>query len=189
MLLRPRIIAVAAAVLVFLGLVGTAVYLRFRPVEGDMQPPSPSETVQNSVAGEPETPIDLPPDQDGDGLKDATEAELGTDPNNPDTDGDGATDFEEVMNLKTDPLTANPGINDRPPIPVEPDEAQPEAPEQPLAPTPSPDVDSDGDGLTDAQERQIGTDPNNPDTDGDGFSDGEEVNAGYNPLGPGKLNE
>src|SRR3989344_9371311 len=42
--------------------------------------------------------------------------------------------------------------------------------------------DSDGDGLTNAQELQQGTDPNNPDTDGDGFSDGEEVEKGTDPL-------
>ena len=38
------------------------------------------------------------------------------------------------------------------------------------------EVDSDGEGLTDAQEVQIGTDPNNPDTDGGGVSDGDEAN-------------
>jgi hypothetical protein len=37
-------------------------------------------------------------------------------------------------------------------------------------------VDSDGDGLSDAAESSLGTDPQNPDTDGDGLSDGEEVN-------------
>jgi len=43
-------------------------------------------------------------DSDGDGLSDAEEAALGTDPNNPDTDGDGLTDGEEVKTYKTDPL-------------------------------------------------------------------------------------
>lgn len=37
------------------------------------------------------------------------------------------------------------------------------------------DPDSDGDGLTDAYETQIGTNPFDPDTDKDGLSDGEEV--------------
>jgi outer membrane protein OmpA-like peptidoglycan-associated protein/opacity protein-like surface antigen len=37
------------------------------------------------------------------------------------------------------------------------------------------DMDSDGDGLTDAYEMEIGTNPFDPDTDGDGLSDGEEV--------------
>ena len=39
--------------------------------------------------------------------------------------------------------------------------------------------DKDGDGLTRAQELELGTDPNNPDTDGDGISDGDELNK-YN---------
>ena len=41
-------------------------------------------------------------------------------------------------------------------------------------------VDTDGDGLTDDEEKEIGTDPNNPDTDGDGINDGDEVNGGDN---------
>jgi len=47
------------------------------------------------------------------------------------------------------------------------------------------DLDSDGDGLSDTFEGEIGTDPFNPDTDGDGLNDGEEVNL-YNtdPLNP-----
>ena len=43
-------------------------------------------------------------DSDGDGLLDSEEAELGTDPFNPDTDGDGLSDGEEVRIHKTDPL-------------------------------------------------------------------------------------
>lgn len=44
--------------------------------------------------------------------------------------------------------------------------------------------DSDGDGLTDAEESLLGTNPFNSDTDGDGYSDGVEVEAGYDPLRP-----
>ena len=44
-------------------------------------------------------------------------------------------------------------------------------------------IDTDGDGLSDAEEGVLGTDPNNPDTDGDGLTDGDEVNVhGTNPL-------
>jgi len=71
-------------------------------------------------------------------------------------------------------------------------------------------IDSDGDGLTDDEEKNLNTnlnssdsdsdglfdyeevktyltDPNKTDTDGDGFTDGQEVKGGYNPAGPGKL--
>ena len=71
-------------------------------------------------------------------------------------------------------------------------------------------IDSDNDGLTDEEERRLGTDPHNwdtdgdglsdgdeahiwhtnplnPDTDGDGYPDGVEVKNGFNPNGPGKI--
>jgi YD repeat-containing protein len=44
--------------------------------------------------------------------------------------------------------------------------------------------DPDGDGLTNAQEIALGTDPFRADTDGDGFNDGIEASAGSNPLDP-----
>ncbi len=44
--------------------------------------------------------------------------------------------------------------------------------------------DPDGDGLTNAQEIALGTDPFRADTDGDGFGDGLEVEAGSSPLDP-----
>jgi len=50
--------------------------------------------------------------------------------------------------------------------------------------------DTDGDGLFDREEvRVYKTDPLGIDTDGDGYSDGEEVENGYNPKGEGKLYE
>ena len=42
--------------------------------------------------------------------------------------------------------------------------------------------DSDGDGLSDLLEEQLGTNPLEADTDGDGLSDGDEVSAGLDPL-------
>ncbi|MEK7598147.1 MAG: hypothetical protein AAB487_00215 [Patescibacteria group bacterium] len=45
-------------------------------------------------------------------------------------------------------------------------------------------LDSDQDGLTDAEERTYGTNPQKSDTDGDGYSDGTEVKSGYDPLKP-----
>jgi len=45
-------------------------------------------------------------------------------------------------------------------------------------------VDTDGDGLTDEQERALGTTINSPDSDGDGLSDKEEVEGTTDPLNP-----
>ena len=44
------------------------------------------------------------------------------------------------------------------------------------------DKDTDGDGLTDEQEKELGTDPNKADTDGDGINDGDEVDGSKNPF-------
>jgi hypothetical protein len=43
-------------------------------------------------------------------------------------------------------------------------------------------ADSDGDGLTDDQERALGTNPQSPDTDNDGLKDGDEVRLGTSPV-------
>ncbi|MCL2613692.1 MAG: hypothetical protein FWD95_10740 [Nocardioidaceae bacterium] len=119
-------------------------------------------------------------DSDGDGLTDAQEAQLGTDPHNPDTDGDGLTDGQEVNTYKTDPLnpdTDGDGISDGAEVNGTDNTAFGNAPTDPLNP------DSDGDGLTDGQEingtkntafGNAPTDPNNADTDGGGESDGAE---------------
>jgi len=47
-----------------------------------------------------------------------------------------------------------------------------------------PGGDLDDDGLTNAQEYQYGTNPNNPDSDGDGISDLDEINNGTDPRSP-----
>ncbi|MCD6288728.1 MAG: fibronectin type III domain-containing protein, partial [Candidatus Hydrogenedentes bacterium] len=44
------------------------------------------------------------------------------------------------------------------------------------------EIDTDGDGLADTAETNIGTDPHNPDTDGDGVGDGQELIDGTDPL-------
>lgn len=55
-------------------------------------------------------------------------------------------------------------------------------PEEPVDGT----LDSDFDGITDEDERNVyGTDPFNPDSDNDGFSDKTEIDGGFNPLGSG----
>lgn len=97
------------------------------------------------------------PDNDNDGLFNIIEETYGADPENLDTDGDGLTDYEEVYITGTDPLkydTDDNGINDA-------------------------DDDSDGDGLSNREEIELGTGPRNADTDGDGLSDYDELSK-YN---------
>lgn len=45
-------------------------------------------------------------------------------------------------------------------------------------------IDTDGDGLTDAEEAELGSDPLITDTDGDGWTDGVEDNSHTNPTDP-----
>lgn len=49
------------------------------------------------------------------------------------------------------------------------------------------DQDNDGDGLSNAEEELLGTDPDNRDTDGDGFSDAFEQRNGADPNSPAVL--
>ncbi|MGC4107722.1 MAG: hypothetical protein QM753_15480 [Thermomicrobiales bacterium] len=70
--------------------------------------PAPTSTPQPTATTAPSPTATEDPataiDTDGDGLSDAEEARLGTDPTNPDTDADGINDGNEVNVFKTDPL-------------------------------------------------------------------------------------
>jgi hypothetical protein len=50
------------------------------------------------------------------------------------------------------------------------------------SPVVDPDADDDGDGLTNAEEEALGTDPGEADSDGDGMSDTEEFEHGTDPT-------
>lgn len=112
-------------------------------------------------------------DADGDGLPDAQETELGTDPNNTDTDDDGISDGDEVNVHRTDPLnidTDGDNFYDGGEL---------------IRGTDPNNPDSDGDGLLDGDEEYIHrTSPTNPDSDGDGVNDLDEVRNGTNPNDP-----
>ena len=104
------------------------------------------------------------PDDDNDGLDDADETALGTDPFDPDTDDDGLSDGEEVNVLGTDPLNPDSdgdGLTDGEEVDV--------FGTDPL------DFDSDDDGLGDGLEVATASDPLDADTDDDGVPDGQDV--------------
>ena len=137
------------------------------------------------------------PDSDGDGVTNADEAALGTDPNRWDTDGDGLSDGYERDNheaLGLDPTkkdTDGDGLDD--------------GLELRLGTRPNV-ADSDNDGLLDGQEVRhleggswvggwqatlpggskvwVSSDPNRADADLDGLNDAEEKQNGYSPYAP-----
>ncbi|SFW69449.1 hypothetical protein SAMN05660313_03478, partial [Cellulophaga fucicola] len=133
----------------------------------------------DSIGG---TPLDTS-DCDNDGLTNAEEAALGTDPNNPDSDNDGLLDGEEVT-LSTDPNnpdTDGDTILDGQEVT---DNTNPLDDCESNGGTPLDTSDCDMDGLTNAQEATLGTDPFNPDSDGDLILDGKEVDDETDPLDP-----
>lgn len=128
----------------------------------------------------------LESDADNDEVPDVIEYLFGSDPSMDDTDGDGLSDYLEIYVLATDPTkidSNDDGISDA-------------------------EDDADGDGLTNIQEVNLGTnlivadtdhdglsdydevytydglDPLNPDVDGDGILDGDEIRFCLNPLDP-----
>lgn len=112
-------------------------------IVGDGHLDSEPDTSQVSVA------VFVPPDADGDGLSDALELQLGTDPGSPDTDGDGLNDGDEVNLHHTDPLDQDTDGDDLP------DGAEINQHfTDPLL------IDTDGDGFGDAAEVDAGSDPN-----------------------------
>lgn len=152
----------------------------------------------------PVAATDDDPDEDGDGLTASEEAALNTDPALVDTDQDGLSDGEEVQTVGTAPLapdTDGDGILDGDEVvqgtnpldeavaateadvaaeapatdpAVEEPAAEAPAAELPAATDAGNPLDGDGDGLEDAIEFELGTDPFDVDTDDDGATDGDE---------------
>lgn len=140
------------------------------------------EVEHDEYGFDPLVPSDPDGDYDGDGIEDAAEIALGTDPTNADTDGDGLSDWQEINVSLTDPINfdsdgdtlsdgwelekgLNPLINNL----------------TDADPTNDPTADPDDDGLNNFNEYLNNTDPSDSDTDGDRASDGVEVAQGSDP--------
>ena len=118
------------------------------------------------VANTNARPGTFEPDSDGDGLSDAEEFRLGSDPTKVDTDGDGYGDalearFPENFHL----LISDPGC------------------------APQDRGDRDGDRLRDCEEIFAGTAQGRIDSDKDGVSDGLEMMLGTRPSSPDLLSD
>ncbi len=90
-----------------------------------------------------------------------------------------ATSTEVTQEPSQDTQRSNEEATSTPPI----DEVATSTPltSPPVADGPVPGIDSDSDGLTDAEERLYTTNSQVQDTDGDGFSDGEELGNLFDP--------
>lgn len=139
-------------------------------------------------------PFDIDPgapvqaaDTDRDGLTDEFEKMFGTDPERADSDGDQLSDAYETSTSHTDPLSAD---TDRDEVPDRQEMAEGSDAGQAEVPDSVQDtdfaglatLDSDSDLLSDAYERQIGTDPHSADSDADTVSDMREAALGGDPL-------
>ncbi len=127
-------------------------------------------TATNSFETTPVTYSDqlvLPFDDDGDGLGNAYERSLGTDPQDDDTDDDGLSDGFEVTGYTYMGYSSHVDYGE-------------------LITTSAVISDTDDDGLIDGFEVSIGTHPRDPDTDGDGLEDGDEpgLHGTADPLDP-----
>lgn len=113
-------------------------------------------------------------DRDGDGLADATEESIGTDPDNPDSDGDLLNDGVEHHIFASDPSAPDSdgdGVSDSVEVGLgtDPTVAGVFA------------ADRDRDAIPDDWELLLGTDPDKNDSDGDGWHDGFELGVGSDP--------
>ena len=117
--------------------------------------------VHSGTLADPRFAPDADPDRDQ--LTNRREAELGTNPFQPDSDGDGMEDGWENRHRAWgfNPVVAN--ANDE------------------ILKT-GPDDDLDGDGLSNARECAYGTSPGDTDTDGDRVGDAEEVSQLSDPA-------
>ncbi len=129
--------------------------------------------------------IDYDLDRDDDGLTDAGEVIVGSNPYLLDTDGDGLKDSVEVLYLELDPTNSDTDSDDVADGDEDTDQDELTNLKEVEIGTEPWNLDTDYDDLSDGEEvNQYGTDPLNSDTDGDELLDGEDVLLGFDPNKP-----
>ncbi|MGL5642820.1 MAG: VWA domain-containing protein, partial [Paraclostridium sp.] len=120
-------------------------------------------------------------DSDKDGLMDAEEELIGSNPNKVDTDGDGLNDKFEVE-AGLNPIKKDSDDNGKLDTDEDIDDDGLTNLEEHNYKTNPIFEDTDGDGLNDSDEiNKHNTDPNKEDTDNDGLNDSNEIKLGTNP--------
>ena len=147
--------------------------------------PGPSLAAPAGLVG---APVAYPAvDTDLDGILDAIEVQLGTNPLKADSDGDGISDGYEKFTLHTDPTRADTdgdGISDSAELAKGTDPTSADSNHDGRVDGGDITPDTDHDGLSDMLEKILGTRPDSIDTDGDGVSDFLEHRSGLDPLDP-----
>src|SRR5690606_31344961 len=139
---------------VYLEVVGFAYRAVNSAIGADLVTIRPGDSAGLLTATDP-----LSADTDGDGLNDGDEARIGTDATVNDRDAVLDNDGDGLVNVEEDQGWTVTVVGNAPY----------------LVTSNRNNADSDGDGLSDMEERDLGTDPNKADTDGDGLSDLQEV--------------
>ena len=128
-------------------------------------------------------PVVVPPvDSDKDGVPDKDDAFPQDPKETKDTDKDGVGDNADAF--PQDPDESKDGDNDGVGNNADKCESTPAGEAVDTDGCSASQRDTDRDGLTDAEEAELGTDPAKADTDGDGYPDGDEVEEATNPLDP-----
>jgi hypothetical protein len=159
----------------------TAVFTQSGDTEPSFIVAAAAFTDEAGNANDVETRLVLVNDLDADGLTDARERELGTNPRSVDTDEDGIPDARE-LELETSPIDADSdddGVSDGTELTLGSNPVEGDSDGNGVEDGAE---DQDHDGLTNAEEAELGTNPDEVDTDGDGLSDATEVELDLEPL-------
>lgn len=98
-------IEIAVLLIVIIG-IAFILFTRQKSTSTSQNQANKNATTNGTVLSNTNAPA-FPADDDGDGLSNAEEAKLGTNPKKADTDGDGLIDSDEVRIYKSNPLKAD----------------------------------------------------------------------------------